>query len=264
VQAHFYPTFSIALLVLALQFLIFGKHVDVALALWAAGTALTFLFSFAILAVVFNGTAVTADHVNPGMYIPPVGLVVVPLAGASLANAFGAEWQPFLLMVNWAALGAGFFLYLALTAVTLSRLMLQPRLPGPLTVTLWVNLAPPSVLALSLTNIATVTPGVGTSGALNAIALMLWGFAAWWLVMSAILTLCARRRDELPFALAWWAFTFPLGAFVAASHRLGGGLNLYPVYYIGFAALVLLAFLWALTLVMTVRAVARGELLRGA
>jgi len=263
VQAHFYPTFSIALLVLALQFLIFGKNVGIALPLWIAGTAIGFLFSFAILAIVFNGNAVAAEHVNPAMYIPPVGLVVVPLAGASLAAAADTDWRGVLLMVNWVALGAGFFLYLAVTALTLSRLALHPRLPGPLTVTLWVNIAPPSVLALTITNIATVTPGVGTSGALSAIALMLWGFALWWLVMAAILTLCARRRNELPFTLAWWAFTFPLGAFVAASHRLGGGLNLYPVYYVGFAALVLLAILWALTLVMTVRAIARGELLKG-
>jgi C4-dicarboxylate transporter/malic acid transport protein len=263
VQAHFYPTFSIALLVLALEFLVFGKHAEIAFALWAAGTVLTLVFSFAILAIVFNGTAVTLDHINPGMFIPPVGLVVVPLAGAALTTVADPDWQPVLLMINWTALGAGFFLYLALAAVTLSRFVLHPRLPAPLTVTVWINLAPPSVIAISLANMAAVTPAFGSGGPLLAAGLMLWGFALWWLVMAVVLTLCARRRGELPFALAWWAFTFPLGAFIAASHRLGTALSLTSVYYTGLAALALLAVLWAVTLVKTVRGALRGELLKG-
>jgi tellurite resistance protein TehA-like permease len=55
VQANFYPTFSIALLVLAAQWLTFSPHIEVALAIWWLGVLVHFVFSFAVVFIMFRG-----------------------------------------------------------------------------------------------------------------------------------------------------------------------------------------------------------------
>lgn len=262
VQAHFYPTFSIALVVLALQFIAFGPHTRVATALWLVGALLTIAFSFAVLLFVFEGDSVTLDHVTPAMFIPPVGLVVIPVAGAPLAAGFAHGWREAALVLNWAALGAGLLLYLGLLALTMSRYVLGRRVGAPMVPTAWINLGPLGVIPVSLLNLSDAMPHPGAGGVAAVLGLLLWGFGAWWLVMATLLTLAAQRRGELPFALSWWAFTFPLGAFVAASWRLGTHLDLPPIVLVGAVALALLCVLWSITFVATLRGAARGALLR--
>jgi C4-dicarboxylate transporter/malic acid transport protein len=262
VQAHFYPTFSIALIVLALQFLAFGHHREVALALWLPGAALTVVFSFAILALAFHGETITLDHVTPAMFIPPVGLVVIPVSGAPLAAALDPGWRELLLVFNWAALGAGGLLYVGVLALTMFRYVLGKPVGRPLVPTAWVNLGPVGVIPVSLLNLADAMPQLGAAGVVQVLGLLLWGFGAWWLVMASVLTAAAARRGELPFALSWWAFTFPLGAFVAASWRLGTQLALAPLVAVGAVALALLAAFWLATLVRTLQGLASGALLR--
>jgi len=262
VQAHFYPTFSIALIVLALQFLAFGHHTGIALALWLPGALLTVVFSFAILTLIFHGETVTLEHVTPAMFIPPVGLVVIPVAGAPLAATLEPGWREAMLVANWAVLGAGSLLYVGVLALTMFRHVLGKRVGRPLVPTAWVNLGPLGVIPVSLLNLADAMPELAAGGVVQVAGLMLWGFGAWWLLMASILTLSAARRGDLPFALSWWAFTFPLGAFVAASWRLGTQLGLAPIIAAGALALALLAGLWLITLVRTLRGIASGALLR--
>jgi C4-dicarboxylate transporter/malic acid transport protein len=262
VQAHFYPTFSIALIVLAFQFLVFGHHRDIAMALWLPGALLTVLFSFVILGLVFHSESVTLDHVTPAMFIPPVGLVVIPVAGAPIAAGLEPGWREAALVFNWAVLGAGSLLYVGLLALTMYRYVLGKPVGKPLVPTAWVNLGPLGVIPVSLLNLADAMPQLGAGGVVQVAGLLLWGFGVWWLLMAAILTLTAARRGELPFALSWWSFTFPLGAFVAASWRLGNQLALAPLVAVGAAAMLLLAVLWSVTLARTLRGIASGALLR--
>lgn len=262
VQAHFYPTFSIGLLVLALQLLVFGAHAQTALVLWLVGAPLTVVFSFVILALAFESDAATLADVTPAMFIPPVGLVVIPVAGAPLAAALPPAWRDPLLVFNWAALGAGSLLYLALLAVTMFRYLLHRRVAGPLVPTAWINLGPLGVIPLSLLNLADAMPQLAAGATVAVVGLLLWGFGTWWLIMASVLTIGALRRAELPFALSWWAFTFPLGAFVAASWRLGTQFALPPIVAVGAAALALLVLLWMITFARSVRGVLDGSLLR--
>lgn len=46
------------------------------------------------------------------------------------------------------------------------------------------------------------------------------GTGAFWLVLAMLFTWSVRKAAPVPFSLAWWAFTFPLGAFTPGSQRL--------------------------------------------
>jgi C4-dicarboxylate transporter/malic acid transport protein len=260
VQANFYPTFSIALLVLAAQWLVFTPWVGVALALWWAGVVLHFVFSFAVLFLMFRGEHVAVDHVTPAKFIPAVGLVVIPLAGAPLLPHMDGALREWALTINAIGLGAGSMLYLGLLGITLFRNYMARPAFGILTPTVWIHLAPIGVIPVSLMNLLEQLPFPAAREAALVLMLLVWGFGVWWLVMASLLTLAARAAGQLPFALSWWGFTFPLGAFVAESLRLTNMLGWTSTFAIAIAAWLLLCFLWAVTLVRTARGLASGAI----
>ena len=90
--------------------------------------------------------------------------------------------------------------------------------------------------------------------------LLFWGFGVWWVIMSSLMTLAARAAGQLPFALSWWGFIFPLGAFVAESLRLSKLLGWGTVFAVGVACWLLLCLLWVITAYKTVRGVASGAI----
>ena len=262
VQANFYPTFSIALLVLAAQWLVFTPYVAVALVLWWLGVGLHFAFSFAVLFYIFRGEQVTLEHVTPAQFIPAVGLVVMPLAGGPLLQYMDGAWREWALTLNAIGLGAGSMMYLGLLGLTLHRKYLHKPAAGILTPTVWIHLAPIGVIPVSLMNLLDQLPFPAAREAATVLMLLLWGFGVWWLVMAMLLTLAARAAGQLPFALSWWGFTFPVGAFVGESLRLSPLLGWGSVFAIGVAAWVLLCGLWAVTAMKTARGVASGAIFR--
>lgn len=260
VQANFYPTFSIALLVLAAQWLAFTDCVAVALTLWWLGVALHFAFSFAVLFVVFRGEQVGLEHVTPANFIPAVGLVVMPLAGGPLLAHMEGALREWALLANIVGLGAGSMMYLALLGLTFQRKYLHKPAQGILTPTIWIHLAPLGVIPLSLLNLLEHLPLPAAREMAAVLLLLFWGFAVWWLVMAVLLTLAARAVGQLPFALSWWGFTFPLGAFVAAGLRVHQLFGWDSVFTLAAGAWALLLGLWALTLWRTAGGVRSGAI----
>lgn len=260
VQANFYPTFSIALLVLAAQWRIFTPCIEVALGLWWAGVVLHFAFSFVVLFIVFRGEHVGIEHVTPAKFIPAVGLVVMPLAGGPLLAEMTGWQRELALTVNVIGLGAGGLMYLGLFALTLHRHYLHRPALGILMPTVWIHLAPIGVIPVGLMNLVEQLPFAAARESAAVLMLLVWGFGVWWLVMACLLTLAARAAGQLPFALSWWGFTFPLGAFVAESLRLTHLLGWQSSFAIGVAAWALLVAFWSVTLLQTLRGVASGAI----
>ena len=260
VVGNFVPTVAIALLVLAVQFVQLVAAPQIALALWWTGAVLAFGFSFLILFKQFLGEHVMLDHVTPGMFIPPVGLVVIPVAGAPLALAAGGATQGWILLFCYIGLGSGALLWLALQAITMFRFVLHKPVPGPMVPTFWINLGPLGVMPISLIALADASPFVLDKAPFHIAALLLWGFGAWWLCMAALLTYSYWKRGQLPFALSWWAFTFPTGAFAVASFKLAGVVPLPGIFGLGVVAFGLLAMFWSVTLVRSVGGAMDGSL----
>lgn len=260
VQANFYPTFSIALLVLAAQWLAFTDYVGVALALWWLGVGVHFVFSFAVLFLMFRGEHVLLEHVTPANFIPAVGLVVMPLAGAPLLAHMAGGLREWALTINIIGLGAGSMMYLALLGLTFQRKYLHRPAQGMLTPTIWIHLAPLGVIPLSLLSLLEQLPLPAAREAAVVLMLLFWGFAVWWLVMAILLTAAARAAGQLPFALSWWGFTFPIGAFVGESLRLNQLLGWRSTLVIAVGAWLLLVGLWTITAWRTLRGVASGAI----
>lgn len=260
VQANFYPTFSIAMLVLAAEGLAFGHALWLVQAVWWVGALLTYGFSFIVLYRMFLGEHVALDHVTPAKFIPAVGLVVIPVAGGPLLVHLQGPAQQLALLLNVLGLGAGCLMYLSLLGLMIFRKYLHKPALGILTPTVWIQLAPIGVIPVSLLNLLAhfELPAARESALL--LALLLWGAGIWWLIMAMLMTQAARAKGQLPFALSWWGFIFPLGAFVTLSLRLSHDLGFNPAWWGGVIAWVLLLCLWGVTLYKTLRGVASGAI----
>jgi tellurite resistance protein TehA-like permease len=104
--------------------------------------------------------------------------------------------------------------------IALYRFIVHDPLPSQLLPTVWINLGPIGAGVMALLVMA------GTSATLiqipvsgiNAFSLIFWGFGIWWFIMSLIMTFHYIGRKTLPYAMSWWAFIFPLGAYVGSSY----------------------------------------------
>ena len=262
VAANFYPSYAISLLVLAGQLRAFGGHESLALVAWWLGVVLLFSLTLAVLLSIFQGEHVNLDHISPGIFIPPVGMVVIPIAGAPLLAAQPEALRDLALTINGIGLGSGIFMYSALLALAFHRFYVHKRLPPMMAPTFWINLAPVGVTVVSILNMVAATPFSGDRAPYLMVTFLLWGFGAFWLVLAMLFTWSVRKTAPLPFSLAWWAFTFPIGAFTLGSQRLSEVTGLTTPLAFAWLAWALLAGIWTLTLLKTIGGVISGKLLQ--
>ena len=82
ILSNFYATIAIAMLVLSANFIIIGENIFIGKIFWFAGVGLTIFFGIVSPFLMFKGEHVTLDHINPAWFIPPVGLIVIPIPGS--------------------------------------------------------------------------------------------------------------------------------------------------------------------------------------
>jgi tellurite resistance protein len=133
IQLNFFPTIAMSLLLLGIATL---EHwPGLALGLWVIGATSQLLLTLYVLNVWIHHERFEVHHVNPAWFIPVVGNVLVPIAGARL----------------------GF--------IVLQRFIFHPSLPDRLMPTFFILIAPPAVGFIAYLQL---------SGGLDALARILY------------------------------------------------------------------------------------------
>lgn len=261
VEGSFYATFPIALLVMAAEWSIREMGSNTIAPIWWIGTLGTILVSYIVLARLFTSENLKLGMVTPANFIPAVGLVVIPVAGAGLAHDASGLMREVYFSINIFSFGAGVFMYLGLLALTMARHFLGSAIEGKMTPTLWVHLAPLGVIPLSLLAQlhAIGEPTLMQYG--TFVASLFLGAGLWWLVLAVILTVRNIMTGKLPFALSWWAFVFPIGAITVLTLRLAHLLSLRLLPVVGAGLSILLASVWLAAFFGTLRGFITGRLL---
>lgn len=227
----FFPAISIALMLLAVAALPYGEAL--ARVVWSAGLVLQLAF-----AVVLMGRWISRDHAmgqaGPAWFLPVVGSIIAPNAGVTLGHV----------ELSWFFYSFGLVFWLVLFPILLNRLMFHEGLPPKGVPTLFILLAPPALACIGWAELQ--------GGALDAPG-RLFFFAS--LFLALVWLSLWRIFLILPFALSWWAYTFPSTALAIAGliyHR--------EVQHPASAALAmaLLAGASALVLIVLVRTVRAG------
>jgi tellurite resistance protein len=235
IRMNFVPTVSIALLILSIGLL--QPHPYLSRLLWIAGTLLHLGLTFYVMTVWVHHSQFEIAHLNPAWFIPVVGNILVPIAGA---RHFDHE-------ISWFFFSIGIVFWPVLLAVIFYRLIFHPPLPERLFPTLFILIAPPAVGFISY---------FALTAEIDIFARILYYTGLFFTLLLAVQT---GRFARLKFTLSWWAYSFPLAAITIASLLMYETLGT-PMF--GLIAIALLAVLNVLIiglLVRTVIAVIRGE-----
>lgn len=262
VKGSFYATFPISLLVMAGDWTVHCVAAPAVATLWWTGTACTVIVSYLVLFNLFTGDKLKLEMVTPAHFIPAVGLVVIPVAGATLASAAQGLMREVYFGVNMLGFGAGVFMYLGLVAMTILRHYLASPIEGEMTPTLFVHLAPLGVIPLSLLSLL---HSVGDASAVHYATMVAAGFfgaGLWWFALAASLALRNLLLGRLPFALSWWAFVFPIGAVTVLALRLSSFMKLEILPYLGAGLAAVLVAVWLAAALGTVRGLANGSIFK--
>jgi C4-dicarboxylate transporter/malic acid transport protein len=243
---------------------------SLAFALWCFDAALAVAVAIGVPYLMFTEQSHAFDRVSAVLLLPVVAPEVAAASAAVLAPHLPAETAR-------AVLGAGYVLWaisvpLAFSILTIVffRLMIHKLPHRDLGASSWLTLGPIGTGALGLVTLGQAAPAAFAGTPLESVAalardfgivgaLLLWGVGLWWLA-TAVLFILRYRREGLPFNLGWWAFTFPLGVYTAATLSLYRVTGFGAFETVGLLFAALLGALWAMVLTRTLRELAFGRL----
>jgi len=237
IRLSFFPAMSIGMILLAVAAQ--SHYPDATLYLWSIGSAAQLIFTVVILSNWMHHEKFQIQHSNPAWFIPIVGNVLVPIAGVPLGFS----------EVSWFYYSVGLMMWLPLMAVLFNRFFFHPMMPGKLLPTLFIFIAPPAVGFIAWLKLH--------NGVVDDAAHILYYFA---LFITLLLFSQFKYFIKVPFALPWWAYSFPMAAITIATmimaEKIGGA------FFTALAIFLLIALiLLIVTLISkTFRAMMRGEI----
>ncbi|WP_373049993.1 SLAC1 anion channel family protein [Thalassovita aquimarina] len=236
VRLAFFPAISISLLLLATATL--PRSAQLAEALWLIGAASHGVLTIAVVSGWIGARAFQTGHLSPAWFIPAVGNVIVPIAGVPLGYV----------ELSWYFMSVGLIFWIVLMTLVMNRLIFHDPLPGRLQPTLVILIAPPAVAFVAW---------VRLYGEVDAFARILLNGAY---LFALIVAMQLPRIVKLPFALSFWALSFPFAAVTIASFNFAANAA-SPVHkLIGSGLLVVLLVIIVGLVFRTLRAIRDGEI----
>ncbi|MBN2629482.1 MAG: SLAC1 anion channel family protein [Rhodobacteraceae bacterium] len=236
VRIAFFPAISISLLLLSIVLL--DPMPAVAHGVWLAGTVVQGGLALAVIGSWIGHRPFQHTQMTPAWFIPAVGNIIVPIAGAKLGYT----------EVSWLFFSAGLIFWVILLTLVMNRLMFHDPLPGRMAPTLMILIAPPAVALISWLRLE------GTVGPFGHFLL-----SVAYVFALLVLTQLGKFRN-MPFALSWWALSFPLAALSIASFSYAQAAQSDVHRMIGAGLLVLLVAVVAVLIVRTASAIAAGKI----
>ena len=189
--------------------------------------------------------------------LPIVAAEVAAVSGALLAtHMHDAQAAMRIVVMSYVLWAFSVPLAMSILVILLLRLVLHKLPPSDMAATGWLALGPIGTGALGLmllgSDATKVFPAAGLPGigdvafGIGAIGgSMLWGYGIWWLIMALLMT-ASYLRNELPFNLGWWGFTFPIGVYSVATLSLARLTHIGFITVLGGILVAGLGVLWVL------------------
>jgi tellurite resistance protein len=211
---------------------------DVAYYCFILGTILQTYFTLRTISFWINQN-LKLDHSNPAWFIPIVGNVLVPVAGAGFADIN-------LLMYYFAI---GLFFWIVLTAILINRIIFHHQLAGKFMPTLFIFIAPPAVAFIAYLKMNGMHYDMFASGLYNLA-----------IFFTFLVLFMYKNFLNLKFFISWWAFTFPLTAATIAS-MLAFKLTHIVIYkYLAFFFMLMATLVIFLVAIRTLQHMLKGEI----
>jgi len=235
-KMNFFAAASIGLLLLADAALPYSRAVAEVLWVFGAAVHLTLALSVMRCWVTRN---FEIHNSSPAWFIPVVGNIVVPLTGVPLGHV----------EVSWFFFAIGLVFWVVLFAIVLYRIIFHDQMPAKALPTLFILLAPPALGFIAYDRLV--------DGGLDGFGRVLF-YAA--LFITLFLLTMAPRFLKVPFALSWWAYTFPSAAMASACLRFHELVSAPATALLSAGILVLSTAIIAQVAAVTIGALIAGRL----
>ncbi|WP_436788826.1 TDT family transporter [Yinghuangia sp. YIM S10712] len=237
--------------------------------LWTLGAATGLACAVAVPYLMITRHRLRLDNVFPTWLLPVVPPMVAAATGPLLIPHLGGHQARLaLLAACYAMFGISLLATLALLPLIWARLLLLRTGPPVMAPTLFIVLGPLGQSVSAAHTLGTVAGDAVPdryAGACEAFALLygmpVLGFALAWFALAGALVWRAHRQG-LPFAMTWWAFTFPVGTCVKGASGLAAQTDSVALGSIAVTLYVLLVAAWAVVATHTARGCLSGRLFR--
>ncbi|KLU62835.1 potassium-tellurite ethidium and proflavin transporter [Peptococcaceae bacterium CEB3] len=273
VMGNFFVTMPIGIVIVATNAALMGGHFlgpqFVFIAAWIAwliGIIGALLLSVYVAYRSLSSEQTPPQALNFAWLITPVANIGVPLIGNPLVGMLkqaGSGAAKTVLLLNLSFYGIGFFLFLFIGAMVLSRLVRHSLPPAAMAPTFWITLGPIGVGTVTLMGLADTAKSLGllpSADTAYLLAAIFWGFGFWGLGIALTLSWRYLKRGGIPFSLSWWAFIFPLVAYTMASQKIAAYFSSALILVYAALLTLLLAFLWLITFVRSSGGALTGKL----
>ena len=237
IRMAFFPAITIGIILLATALLPFST--EAATIFWIVGSASHLLATLAVISAWIGHRSFDTPHMNPAWFIPAVGNVIVPLAGVRLGFA----------EVSWFFFAIGVVFWGILLTLVFNRLIFHNPLPERLYPTLVILIAPPAVAFIAYMKL--------TGGPIDAIARVIYYSGLFFLLLVATQL---NKLARLPFAMSWWAYSFPMAAITVATFLYAEVTKSDFHVGLGYALFAILAAIIALLIARTLIGIRNKEI----
>lgn len=245
-----------------------GPAAAVDLALWTVGTLYAVLVAAGIPYLMITRHDLSSLRADPTWLLPVVAPMVAAALGPALIPHLTPALRPTMFYGCYALFGASGLATLIVLPVVFAGLAYRKLPAVVLTPALFLVLGPLGQSTTAVNQLADAARAVAPqlTGTATGFAVLYGvaaiGFALLWLLIALAANLRAWRA-EMPFAMTWWAFTFPVGTCVTGAAGLERHTAFAGLGWLAVALYVLLLAAWVVASVRTVSALGSGRLLRG-
>jgi tellurite resistance protein len=235
VRANFVPAVTIGLLLLSIAAIPYNRLGGEIL--WIVGTAGHLFLAIRIIRR-WLSEPYQINTVNAAWFIPVVGNILVPIAGIRLGYT----------EISWMLFSFGLLFWVLLFTIVLYRKLFHDPIPEKLMPTIAILIAPPAIGFVSYMAL--------NGGEIDGFARVLYYNG---LLLGVIVLSQFPKLVKIPFALSWWAYTFPLDALAISSLIYAEATQAAGVQMVAAIALVLATLMNLLVAWKTIRAIQAGK-----
>jgi tellurite resistance protein len=239
IRLSFFPAISVGLLLITAALLPYSPGVTHVL--WWIAVVVQLGFTLLILNRWFHSERFTVEHNSPAWFIPILANLLVPISGAPLGYV----------EVSYFFFAIGIVFWLPLLAISLNRSFFFAPIPQKLMPSLFILIVPPALGFIAWTALH--------GGKLDDFGIVLF-YAA--LFMTLMVISQWRRFVGLPFALTWWAFSFPLASITLAALLYFTLVRQDFYLWLGLSLFAVLVLVVATLVVRTAALAFKGQLLK--
>ena len=271
VVSMFFGAIPMGLATILNGFIVFGPDliggttaITIATCLWWVDLVMAVACGVFIPFLMFTHQNHSIEKMTAVWLLPVVAAeVAAASAGLLVPHLADMENARLILMIGYALWAFSVPLAMSILVILVLRLALHKLPHRDMASTGWLALGPIGTGALGLLLLGADAPRVFTADGMASLGevasgvgiiggLMFWGYGVWWFLL-AVMTTMRYLREEMPFNIGWWGFTFPIGVYAVATLALGRQIHSDVFLGVGGFLVVALTAFWIIVAFRTVR-----------